>query len=245
MILSSRPISVLASRMVDSKAWRAGLPSNSYATAAWRSTHSLSESAPARASPFRVTSTADSKALVNPAIADTTTTQGIVALFERPPSNLDAILESSGPVVVLDGVQDPGNVGAIVRLATAFDAAGVVALSGTADPYSPADFQHGPMALIEHGYPVLAIIPDGVVAQETLDQLGQLRDWGAELIVISPLHDALAMAHTPLPLPAGMPEWLSPLVAVLPGQVFALGLTLSKGLDPDHPRGLRKVTLTR
>jgi glucosamine--fructose-6-phosphate aminotransferase (isomerizing) len=42
-----------------------------------------------------------------------------------------------------------------------------------------------------------------------------------------------------------MPEWLSPLVAVVPGQLFALGLTLAKGFDPDHPRGLRKVTLTR
>jgi glucosamine--fructose-6-phosphate aminotransferase (isomerizing) len=39
-------------------------------------------------------------------------------------------------------------------------------------------------------------------------------------------------------------EWLSPLLAVVPGQLFTLGLTESKGLDPDHPRGLRKVTLT-
>jgi glucosamine--fructose-6-phosphate aminotransferase (isomerizing) len=115
----------------------------------------------------------------------------------------------------------------------------------TADPYSPADFQHGPVALIEHGFPIMAIVPDDRVTGETLDLLGQLRDWGAELIVISPLREALAMARTPLPLPTDVPEWISPLVAVMPGQIFALGLTLSKGLDPDHPRGLRKVTLTR
>jgi len=48
-----------------------------------------------------------------------------------------------------------------------------------------------------------------------------------------------------LPLPAGVPEWLSPTVAVVPGQLFALHLTLVKGHDPDQPQGLRKVTLTR
>jgi glucosamine--fructose-6-phosphate aminotransferase (isomerizing) len=115
----------------------------------------------------------------------------------------------------------------------------------TADPYSPADFQHGPVALIEQGFPVIAVVPDGLVKKETQDLLGQLRDWGAELIAISSLRETLEMARTPLPLPAGVPEWLSPLVAVLPGQIFALGLTLAKGFDPDHPRGLRKVTLTR
>ncbi len=114
-----------------------------------------------------------------------------------------------------------------------------------ADPYSSADFQHGPVAVVEHGFPVIAIIPEGEIAGELLDFLRQLREREAELVVISPLDEALALAHTPLPLPAGMPEWLSPLVAVAPGQLFALGLTLAKGFDPEHPRGLRKVTLTR
>lgn len=114
-----------------------------------------------------------------------------------------------------------------------------------ADPYSPADFLHGPMALVEQGFPVIAIVPEGRVATEMLDFLRQLREREAELVVISALGDALALAQTSLPLPAGIPEWLSPLVAVVPGQIFALGLTLAKGFDPDHPRGLRKITLTR
>jgi len=46
-------------------------------------------------------------------------------------------------------------------------------------------------------------------------------------------------------LPEGVPEWLSPIVAVVPGQIFALHLTLVKGHDPDQPLGLQKVTLTR
>jgi glucosamine--fructose-6-phosphate aminotransferase (isomerizing) len=90
------------------------------------------------------------------------------------------------------------------------------------------------VALVEHGFPVIAVVPEGYVAEEMVEFLRKLREREAELVVISPF-----------PLPKGVPEWLSPLVAVVPGQLFALGLTLAKGFDPDHPRGLRKVTLTR
>jgi glucosamine--fructose-6-phosphate aminotransferase (isomerizing) len=114
-----------------------------------------------------------------------------------------------------------------------------------AEPYSSADFWHGPVALVEHGFPVLALVPEGCVAEEMVEFLHKLREREAELVVISDREDALALAQTPFPLPKGVPEWLSPLVAVVPGQLFALGLTLAKGFDPDHPRGLRKVTLTR
>jgi len=114
-----------------------------------------------------------------------------------------------------------------------------------AEPYSSADFRHGPVALVEHGFPVFAIVPEGRVMAEGLALLRQLREREAELVVISDQAEVLALAQTPLPLPAGVPEWLSPIVAVVPGQLFALALTQAKGFDPDHPRGLRKVTLTR
>ena len=114
-----------------------------------------------------------------------------------------------------------------------------------ADPYSPADFQHGPVALIEHGFPVLAVVPEGHVLEETMSFVRQMRERRAELIAISAVPEALALARTPLSLPPGIPEWLSPIVAVVSGQIFCLGLTLAKDYDPDHPRGLRKVTLTR
>jgi glucosamine--fructose-6-phosphate aminotransferase (isomerizing) len=113
-----------------------------------------------------------------------------------------------------------------------------------AEPYSSADFQHGPLALVERGFPVVAIVPEGEGATELVEFLGQLREREAELVVISAQDDALALAQTPLRLPSDVPEWLSPLVTVVPGQLFALGVTLAKGFDPDHPRGLRKVTLT-
>jgi glucosamine--fructose-6-phosphate aminotransferase (isomerizing) len=114
-----------------------------------------------------------------------------------------------------------------------------------ADPYSAADFQHGPVALVEHGFPVMAIVPEGAMAEEMTELVVQMRARQTETIVISPLEEALALAHTPLSLPAGIPEWLSPIMSVIPGQVFALGLAVAKGLDPDHPRGLQKVTRTR
>jgi glucosamine--fructose-6-phosphate aminotransferase (isomerizing) len=114
-----------------------------------------------------------------------------------------------------------------------------------AEPYSSADFEHGPMALVERGFPAVAVVPEGEMAEELLGFLEQLRERGAELVVISALKAALAMAQTPLPVPSGIPEWLSPVVMVVPGQLFALGLTLAKGTFPDHPRGLHKITLTR
>jgi TrmH family RNA methyltransferase len=63
--------------------------------------------------------------------------QGVLALFERRPSSLDAALEAAGLLVILDGVQDPGNVGAIIRTAAAFEAAGVLLTEGCADPFAP------------------------------------------------------------------------------------------------------------
>lgn len=113
-----------------------------------------------------------------------------------------------------------------------------------AEPYSSADFQHGPLALVEHGFPVFAVVPDGGVSAELLPFFAQLKERGADLIVASADADALALARTPLPIPAGIPEWVSPMVAVVQGQLFALGLTLAKGFNPDQPRGIRKVTLT-
>lgn len=69
-------------------------------------------------------------------LSGTETSQGVIAMFRRPRASLGD-LPSAGELCVLDGVQDPGNVGAIIRLAVAFDCAGVVLLENCADPYSP------------------------------------------------------------------------------------------------------------
>ncbi len=115
-----------------------------------------------------------------------------------------------------------------------------------AEPYSSADFQHGPIAMVEGGFPVLAVTPSGMVFETMLSMLIDLRhNHAAELVVISDNDQALELAQSPLRLPAGIPEWLTPLVSIVPAQLFACHLTLAKGYDTDQPRGLNKVTRTR
>ena len=58
------------------------------------------------------------------------------------------------------------------------------------------------------------------------------------------MNGSLDAAEVAMPLP-DTPEWLSPIVAVVPGQLWALGLSLARGRHPDAPPGLSKVTLTR
>jgi glucosamine--fructose-6-phosphate aminotransferase (isomerizing) len=115
----------------------------------------------------------------------------------------------------------------------------------TAEPYSSADFQHGPMAMVEEGFPVVLVAPGGVVQAHMEEFARGVKERKPDLIAISDLKTMLEMGNTSLPISEGAPEWLSPILAVLPGQLFALQLSLAKGIDPDIPRGLRKVTVTR
>ncbi len=114
-----------------------------------------------------------------------------------------------------------------------------------AEPYSSADFQHGPIAMVANGFPVILVAPRGAVLPEIHRQAKQLREKGAELLVISDAEDTLALGRVPLPLPTSLPERVTPFVTVIPGQLFAYYLTLAKDYDPDHPRGLTKVTQTK
>jgi glucosamine--fructose-6-phosphate aminotransferase (isomerizing) len=113
-----------------------------------------------------------------------------------------------------------------------------------AEPFSSADFLHGPMALIQGGFPVLLIAPRGRVYGGLVAVARELKKRGADLAIISDEAEVLALADVPLALPVSLPEWLSPLIAVVPGQLLAHYLTVAKDFDPDHPRGLTKVTRT-
>lgn len=114
-----------------------------------------------------------------------------------------------------------------------------------AESYSSADFMHGPIAVVGGGFPAIVVAPSGKMFDTMRAFSLELRSRGAELVIVSDRGDLLAEAVTPLPVPEGTPEWLSPLVAVVPGQLFALHLTLARGNDPDQPAGLQKVTMTR
>jgi len=114
-----------------------------------------------------------------------------------------------------------------------------------AEPYSPADLLHGPVAMIEYGFPVVLVAPSGRASDDVDGVLDVLRGRGARTIAFSDRDDVLRRVTAGIQLPAGVPEWLSPIVTVVPGQLWARSLAIAKGLDPDRPRGLSKVTLTR
>lgn len=92
--------------------------------------------------------------------ADTSTPQGVIAAVEIPARNWDDL--ASRRILLLDGVQDPGNVGTLVRTAEALGAGGVVALPGTADPWGPKAVRAAAASVFR--LPVLTADPDEAIA---------------------------------------------------------------------------------
>lgn len=107
-----------------------------------------------------------------------------------------------------------------------------------AEAYSAADFLHGPIALAGKDLPALIISPKGALTGPDMARLAEgLERRGSPVL-------RLGDGPGCIPVPAA-PELLSPILAVVPGQLLALHAALWRGLDPDHPRGLAKVTETR
>jgi glucosamine--fructose-6-phosphate aminotransferase (isomerizing) len=152
------------------------------------------------------------------------------------PVALEEYLDSPGLTVVARGV----------NYGTAFEIAlKIRELSGLmTEAYSPADLMHGPIAAIQPGWPAIVVAPSGPARATVEEVFAPLRARGARLIVVSDARTALRRARTRLPLVPNVPEWVSALTAVVPGQALALRLTLLRHLDLDKPRGLRKITLT-
>jgi glucosamine--fructose-6-phosphate aminotransferase (isomerizing) len=118
-------------------------------------------------------------------------------------------------------------------------------LSGViAEPYSPADLLHGPIAAIDRGFPALVVAPEDASLPGLREISETLNERGADLIAITADPAVQRMARSVFTLPAQPGDWLTPLVAVVPGQVFAAHLARARGADPDHPLGLTKVTET-
>lgn len=114
-----------------------------------------------------------------------------------------------------------------------------------ASPYSSADFQHGPSALLSASFPVLAVVPSGAAFGHMIDLLDQLvSERNVQLMAISNDERALELAHTPISIPPEVPEWLTPIISIVPAQLISYHLARAKGIDAENPRGLKKVTLT-
>jgi glucosamine--fructose-6-phosphate aminotransferase (isomerizing) len=113
-----------------------------------------------------------------------------------------------------------------------------------AEPYSSADFLHGPVAMVDRGFPTFVIAPDGKMNAEMKTMIEKVQSQMAEVILISNNPQLLKMAEHTMELPTGIPEWLSPIPAILPAQMFAMYLAQTRGIDVDNPRGLSKITQT-
>lgn len=114
-----------------------------------------------------------------------------------------------------------------------------------AHAFSGADLMHGPLAMLEPGYPVLAFAPPGAGADALAPVLARLDELGADLLVVGgPRSGVPRGSARHLTLPDCREEHGVVLSAVV-AQLLALHVARTKGLDPDAPRALRKVTETR
>jgi len=110
-------------------------------------------------------------------ISQAATPQGVAALCRIPERNLEDIIAAGGPVVFIDGVQDPGNLGAILRAGWSFGIGGVLIAPGTADPYGP-EAVRGSMGAVFH-------LPPAKVQQPAAG-LEQLKDSGYTVYMADP-----------------------------------------------------------
>ena len=112
-------------------------------------------------------------------------------------------------------------------------------------PYSAADFLHGPVAVVREGYPVIVIACEGRAFASLREFVEDMRERRAEEILVTDNAGLAQGATVPLLLPITLPEWLSPIPAIIPGQLLGYYLAVARGIDPERPRGLLKVTETR
>lgn len=112
-----------------------------------------------------------------------------------------------------------------------------------AERFSSADFFHGPLAIVERRFPVVMFGPTGVTQPSSIDLLNRLKELHADCLSITNDKKIADLSTQSLVLPE-MDESLTPIPFVIPAQMFAAYLSEAKGLDPDSPRSLTKVTKT-
>jgi glucosamine--fructose-6-phosphate aminotransferase (isomerizing) len=114
-----------------------------------------------------------------------------------------------------------------------------------AEPLTSTDLAHGPVAALDPLFPVWAIASDDETFPAVLEAAARAREAGAAVIASGSAAEMIPDAEFVLPVPSPPSPLLSPLLSIVPGQLFAWALAKTKGLDPDEPRGLSKVTLAR
>jgi glutamine---fructose-6-phosphate transaminase (isomerizing) len=114
-----------------------------------------------------------------------------------------------------------------------------------AEPLTATDLAHGPVAALDPLFPVWAVATDDETLDTVVEATARARAAGATVVASGTAAEALADAQYVLPVPKPRSSLLAPLLSVVPGQLFAGAVARAKGLDPDSPRGLSKITLAR
>ena len=107
-----------------------------------------------------------------------------------------------------------------------------------AEGWSAADFRHGPVTVARGDLPLLAVSASGPAAADVEKLATELAAAGTPVLRLADRADAA------LPYPADLPEPLCVLPASIRAQQLAVALSLRRGIDPDRPPGLHKVTAT-
>jgi glutamine---fructose-6-phosphate transaminase (isomerizing) len=114
-----------------------------------------------------------------------------------------------------------------------------------AEPLTATDLAHGPVAALDPQFPVWTIATHDETLPVVLEAAARVRETGATIVASGSAAGEVPGADYVLPVPRPPSPLLTPLLSVVPGQLFALALARAKGLDPDRPAGLSKVTLAR
>ena len=167
------------------------------------------------------------------------------------PSALRAALELRPSAAELSRVLAPTSLGSVIGRGFAFPPALEIALKlketsyTRAEPFSAADFLHGPVTLVEPNYSALLVDVGGRSSQAAVEIADAVRQRGGQAAMIRAGELGAESDLPNLSLAVPVSEPIAPIVALVLGQLFAVELALARGLDPARPRGLRKVTSTR
>lgn len=113
-----------------------------------------------------------------------------------------------------------------------------------AERFSSADFFHGPLAVVERHFPIILFAAPGVTLDGVKSLVNRLRDLKADVLAITGDDEVAGLCRRAVRMPAEIDEFLTPIPYIIPAQLFAALLADAKGLDPDAPRSLAKVTRT-
>ncbi len=165
---------------------------------------------------------------------------------ERAVAATKTYLNSIAAVALLSTAGDPQRLGDLLAMPERVgEQLKIRELSGAQfEAFSSADLLHGPIAALKSGRPAIVIAPAGRTLLSMGIALEKVRERGAEVIAISDDEEFLTQSETALPLVRGVPEWLTPLLTVVPGQVAAVRLATLRDANVDSPVGLTKITLT-